>query len=72
MWWPPGYSATLDPVVLYGPDGDVVAREGDRIVASGADGAYGLMDRCRLGRGTVGKIDADTPPTVAPVTGSSD
>jgi hypothetical protein len=43
--WPNGYSARREQdgvVVLVDPTGRIVAREGDRIVAAGADGDDGI------------------------------
>lgn len=46
--WPPGFAARFDPVELLGPDGAVVARDGDHVGLGGGflshEGA-----RCDLG-----------------------
>lgn len=53
--WPPGYSAMFGPVRLIGPDGEVVAREGETI--SGGGGHYEeKIPRCQFGLDTVVRI----------------
>lgn len=46
--WPDGYRASRDSgvVVLIDPAGQIVAREGDLVVAGGAEGADGLSHPC--------------------------
>lgn len=47
--WPPGYSARFDPVELVGPDGDVMAREGDLIGLAGGSLSHGNAQSCDMG-----------------------
>lgn len=42
--WPHGYSALFDPVRLVGPDGRVVARQGDRLKLGGGEGIAAAFD----------------------------
>lgn len=46
--WPDGYRVTFDPVRLLGPDGDVVAEEGDTIAVDGSI-ADDVMTICQVG-----------------------
>lgn len=45
--WPRGYSARFDPVRVYGPDGQLLARGGDRVTLGGG-GDSRPMSRCGL------------------------
>lgn len=55
--WPAGYSATFSPVQLIGPEGSVVAQEGQNLRASGGYGPAVDMAECRLGQGQIARID---------------
>lgn len=47
--WPEGFTARFDPVELIGPDGEVVAREGD--VVRGSGGSHPVeMEQCDMGK----------------------
>jgi hypothetical protein len=55
--WPEGFGARFDPVQLIGPDGEVVAQEGDTIIASG--GEHPSTDgRCLLGQESVLRLNS--------------
>ena len=43
MTWPDGFSVRLDPIELLGPDGQVLAREGDVLYATGGMGSDGAL-----------------------------
>lgn len=54
--WPRGYRARFDPPTLLGPDGEVVAREGDEIVGSG--GRHPIdIGQCQLGEAVVFRVN---------------
>lgn len=55
--WPAGYSATFSPVQLIGPDGSVIAQEGQQLRASGGYGPAPDMTQCRLGQEEIARID---------------
>jgi hypothetical protein len=46
--WPSGYTETTNPVVLRGPDGEVVAEDGDEVTITG-DPAQDLATICQVG-----------------------
>ena len=46
--WPDGYEATSDPVELVGPEGEVVAAEGEQVTILGAEEAD-RMSVCQIG-----------------------
>lgn len=46
--WPDGYRVEFDPVRLLGPDGDVVAEEGDTVAVDG-EIAGDVMTICQVG-----------------------
>lgn len=47
--YPEGYRVEMDPLRLVGPDGDVVAEEGDTLEVSGAL-AEDMVSVCQVGR----------------------
>lgn len=53
--WPAGYTAMFNPARLVGPDGKVIAREGD--IVSGGGGYYEeSIPQCHFGEETVVRI----------------
>lgn len=56
MLWPRGFSASFDPVRLYGADGRVIAEAGERLTMSGGYGPNPEMERCRLGSSEVARV----------------
>lgn len=55
--WPAGYRALYDPARLVGPDGIVVAREGQEVRASGGFLPAPGMVRCRLNQTEIAQVD---------------
>jgi hypothetical protein len=60
--WPSGFTVSFDPLTVYGSDGQVVARQGDRVLASGGEYPAGsvAIPNCDAGVslwvfGTVGR-----------------
>lgn len=45
---PDGYTAMADPVALVGPDGEVIAEEGDQVTVVGTPAAD-IMTTCQVG-----------------------
>ena len=35
--WPSGFMVSFDPLTVYGSDGQVIARQGDTVLASGGE-----------------------------------
>lgn len=55
--WPAGYRALYDPARLVGPDGTVVAQEGQEVRASGGFLLAPDMVRCRLNQTEIAQVD---------------
>jgi hypothetical protein len=63
MTWPDGFSVRLDPIELLGPDGHVLAREGDVLYATGgrgSDGTFSIGPVQREEAGTDGRPNSAT------------